>query len=125
MDSVLVGLGAACGGICRYQITRISQRYNLTPWSTVCINVIGSMSLGAIVAKQQHISSTNFIFATTGFCGGFTTFSTFSFDVISLIESGLYSRAMILVFLSNSLGISGAYIGYRLVKSSFYARKLK
>lgn len=76
MDLAAVSIGAVGGALARYQITKYSQKNGLTPWSTCAINVLGSTILGGVAGRQ--ISPSMSLLIGTGFCGSFTTFSTFS-----------------------------------------------
>jgi CrcB protein len=92
MDLAAVSIGAVGGALCRYQITKFSQKKGLTPWSTGVINIIGSTILGAVVGRQ--VSSNVSLLVGTGFCGAFTTFSTFSVVYIYLNLTTLYLIAI-------------------------------
>ena len=76
MDLVLVSAGAVGGALTRYSVTTYGQKYGLVPWSTMIINATGSFILGSLAA-QQPSNKTMLLFGT-GYCGAFTTFSTFS-----------------------------------------------
>ncbi len=91
-DIVWVGLAGSLGAAARFIAdgtirTRISTR---APMGTMAINVAGSLLLGVLTGLVvfHHASSTLTLVAGTGFCGGFTTFSTASFEAIRLIQQG-------------------------------------
>lgn len=97
---LFVVIGAGIGGGLRYYISGLSFRFlpEVFPWGTLVVNVIGSFLLGLIIfigfekiASPPHIKN----LLTTGFCGGFTTFSTFSFETISLLRSSEYLYAVL------------------------------
>lgn len=82
---ILVGFGGAIGALCRYTVKKLVEGDRF-PLSTFTVNVIGSFLLGLVVFAELEESAT--LFAGVGFCGAFTTFSTFSVDTIQLIENG-------------------------------------
>lgn len=117
MDIVAVGIGAAVGAIIRYQIGLLAIRNNVhTYWTTLCINVVGSFIIGCVLAKQD-MNKYIVLFLSSGFAGGFTTFSTYSLDVAKLMQANDFGTAAILVFASNILGILFAFAGYRLFRA--------
>lgn len=100
-----VAVGAAAGGVSRFYLaTAIQQRLGASfPWGTLAINLTGSLLLGFIIRyalATPAVSIEMRAMLTTGFCGGYTTFSTFSYDSIMLMESGQYGRAGFYVALS-------------------------
>ena len=97
MDIGAVSMGAVCGALCRYQLTKYSQKKGLTPWSTGVINVLGSALLGGVVGRQ--VSPNVSLLVGAGFCGAFTTFSTFSVVCLNYIVY-LFVSAMYFNFLS-------------------------
>jgi len=89
-----------------------------TVWSTLSINVVGSAVLGGMAAQTSTTSlgSNLKLLVGTGFCGAFTTFSTFSVDTIALLHAAKYSKAAAYVLLSNGVSIGAAATAYRLLK---------
>lgn len=97
----LVGLGGALGSVARYGISLAlaQQTTQSFPWATLIVNVVGSFVIGfastllapAAAGGQEHMKLAAFI--TKGFCGGFTTFSTFSLETYNLFEEGAYGQA--------------------------------
>src|SRR5665213_1869868 len=105
-----IALGSAMGGVSRYVVgTAIQQRFGLGfPVGTLIVNITGSLLLGFFIRVAlggTQISPEARIFLTTGFCGGYTTFSTFSYDTAVMFESGQIRRALIYVTLSIVLSV--------------------
>ena len=113
----LMALAGAIGTLARYGIALSMQRVSTQfPWSTLLINVLGSLLLAfayrylvGMVQREQL----KLIFAV-GFCGAFTTFSTFSLETLRLLEDGRWSRAGAYVLASVLLSVGAAYIGFQL-----------
>ena len=91
-----VALGAALGGVCRYLGMSLVSRWagESFPWGTLLVNLLGSFLLGAILGAdvlvvEGGVGPTRLdAFAGVGFCGGLTTFSTFSLQNLSLLSKG-------------------------------------
>lgn len=115
---LVVALGGALGAPTRYLVDRAVTRRRGAgfPWGTLVINVAGSLLLGvlAALAIEGHLSSLSFAAAGAGFCGAFTTFSTFTWEALATAEEGLPLRALGYVGLSLALGLGAAAIGYLL-----------
>ncbi|GAB4336113.1 MAG: fluoride efflux transporter CrcB [Flammeovirgaceae bacterium] len=120
-DFFLVFLGGGLGSVLRFLLSRmIMTKYpTVFPWGTWWINFIGSFLIGLIFAyssKSPHIQSYK-LFLISGFCGGFTTFSTFSLDNWNLYTKGEYLYAIFYSTSSVILGIVAAMTGIFLVKN--------
>jgi CrcB protein len=90
------------------------------PWGTIFVNVVGSLAMGIFIALLgRKIQATNELrlLISTGFLGGFTTFSAFSLEVAVLWERGSTSTAFIYVLASVVLSISAVFAGLWLVRS--------
>jgi len=101
-----IGLGSALGGMTRYWMSgAIARAIGETfPWGTLVVNVVGSFIIGfvAILTAPDgriFLSSTTRLALMTGFCGGYTTFSSFSLQTLNLLNDGeyLYAGANILI----------------------------
>jgi CrcB protein len=94
---LLVGLGGAAGSAARYLLGLLQPRaIGSFPWVTFGINVVGSFLLGFLL--RLALATPSFTpdlraLLTVGFCGGFTTFSTYSYETAVLLESGHYGKA--------------------------------
>jgi CrcB protein len=92
--TLLVALGGVLGCILRYWLAGIVQRYTDTsvfPTGTLAVNVIGSFVVGLVMSlslERGLIGDQSRILLTTGFCGGFTTMSTFSYETVRLMQDG-------------------------------------
>ena len=115
---LLVMAGAAVGAPSRWMVDRAVQRYrdSIFPWGTFIINVAGSLLLGVIVSVTAgpEISDAWYALLGTGFCGGFTTFSTFSYETLRLLEDGSREIALRNVAFSVTAGLLAAYAGWGL-----------
>lgn len=122
MNYLFVSIGAALGGALRYWMADFVQKYLPIsfPYGTLTVNVIGSFILGIIifvVDSRQMINYQTKIFLTIGFCGGFTTFSTFSLETINLLRHSEYFYAFLNIMLNVILCLSAVFI------ASLFAQK--
>ena len=116
----LVFVGGGIGSVLRYTTNSILSVYVIGQLGTVLVNVIGSFVFGILVSIGEDRSDYFNLFLLTGLLGGFTTFSQFSYDVVTLQNNGnLYSIIYILssVLLSISMALLGIYIANRFVNS--------
>ncbi len=95
---LIVALGSGVGGFLRYSISDIVYKYSpsLFPYGTLLVNILGSFLLGFVLFyldAVKLISAEMRIFITVGLCGGLTTFSTFSFETVKLIQDSEYLLA--------------------------------
>jgi len=124
-----VAMGGAVGSGCRYLmgVAIQSRAGGDFPLGTLIINVVGSLLLGFILeyaTGSTAISPETRVLLSTGFCGGFTTFSTFSNESVRLIQSGEYRRATIYVGLSLILSFAAIVVGYAIARSTLGARRM-
>jgi len=117
-----IAAGGAAGSVARYAITVFFQRMYSTefPWWTLSINVIGSFVLGVIVttcALRWPVGHLGQAFLMVGLLGGFTTFSAFSLDVVTLVERNANVAAAGYIIGSLILSIAGLLSGIALTKA--------
>ena len=109
MNLLAVGIGGAIGAVCRYLFGQMIPKMGSGfPLGTFAVNVIGCFAIGLIVAmvgKHSDIDPRLVLFLQMGICGGFTTFSTFSLETLTLFEEGRLSVAILYIILSVVLGI--------------------
>ena len=110
-----VALGSAVGGASRFALsTFIQQRAGAFPVGTLVVNVTGSLALGFLMRYalgSTSVSAETRALLTTGFCGGYTTFSTFSYETIALMQDGDYRRAGTYVILSVVVSLAATFLG--------------
>ena len=116
-----VAVGSAIGGVARYLIGGLAQRlFDTTfPVGTLLINISGSLLLGAFVryaTETPTFSPELRAFLTIGLCGGYTTFSTFSYETVALLEDGEWTRAGLYVGASVLLALLGTLLGFMLAR---------
>ncbi len=112
---ILVALGGACGSVARYALSGAAQKLTTTsfPLGTLVVNVLGSLLLGfGMQAMEAFPVSAEFrTMLTIGFLGAFTTFSTFSYETVTLVRDGDWTRATLYTVLSVVLGVIALLIG--------------
>ena len=114
-QATYVAVGAVAGALLRWKTANTAVKYGISvPYATAAINVVGSFILGAIAART-HSPRTKLLVGT-GFCGSFTTFSTFSVDVVNYVDTGRYGRAILYIGATNIGGFGAAAMGYKLFK---------
>ncbi|HEY2506522.1 MAG TPA: fluoride efflux transporter CrcB [Streptosporangiaceae bacterium] len=118
MTILAVLAGGMLGAPARYLADRAVQARHdsVFPWGTFAVNMIGSAILGFLLGAQRHLGLPPAAFALlgTGFCGGLTTFSTFGYETIRLLEDGAIGEAGVNVIGSLAIGVLLAWLGYRL-----------
>ena len=112
-----IAVGSAIGGVSRYLVGGLSQRLvaGTLPAGTLLVNVTGSFLLGLILrygVETSTLTPEMRAFLTIGFCGGYTTFSTFSYETIALAEDGQWTRAVLYVVLSVGLSLIATFLGF-------------
>jgi CrcB protein len=113
----VVGVGAAIGGVLRLLVTQLVVARAGAPYvayATLFINVSGSFLIGVVLGVAQartDLSPLWRFFLATGILGGYTTFSTFSYEALTLGTSGSGLAAAAYAIGSITLGIAGAYAG--------------
>ena len=116
MKILLVAIGSGLGGVLRYLVPCWIGAAKGFPWATLTVNVVGSLLIGllsGLLARHGGSSAESIrAFAVVGFCGGFTTFSTFSNETFSLIESSQWLSAVAYVSLSILAGLAAVFLGY-------------
>lgn len=119
---ILVGVGGFLGSVFRYLVTILLARQFTTsfPLGTLTVNIVGCFLIGILFAlseKGNLLTPEWRIFLTTGFCGGFTTFSTFSYESIRLLQDGELLYLSLNVALSVIVGFAATYLGMFVIKS--------
>ena len=122
-----VAVGSAVGGVARYLLGAfIQQRAGPSfPTGTLVVNVSGSFLLGLLLRYalgSEAISAELRAMLTIGFCGGYTTFSTFSFETAVLLEEGQHARAGLYILASVVLSLVAMWLGFAAARELLAAR---
>ena len=116
-----VAFGSAVGGAARFLVGTLAQgRVGTTfPVGTLLVNVTGSLLVGFLLRYAIAVPTLSpeiRALLTAGFCGGYTTFSTFSYETVVLLEDGDYRRAALYVTASLVLALVGTLAGFDLAR---------
>ncbi|GIV55159.1 MAG: putative fluoride ion transporter CrcB [Candidatus Kapaibacterium sp.] len=113
---VLVGVGGMLGSIARYGVAVFfSTRMPLGfPYGTLTVNIVGCFLIGVVVGlagRGNFVTPEVRLFLATGFCGGFTTFSSFAYEVVEMVKAHRYELAVAYVVGSVVVGIGATVVG--------------
>ncbi|MEQ9423444.1 MAG: fluoride efflux transporter CrcB [Cyclobacteriaceae bacterium] len=118
---LLIGIGGFFGSICRFLVNDFFQKNypNDYPWGTFAANMLGCFLIGLILgaASSGNIPKALIWLFATGFCGAFTTFSTFSFESYSLLNDSKMVLAIMYVGVSVVVGLLCTWVGIGLSKA--------
>ena len=112
-EVIYIFIGGGTGSALRYFIQLLMH----FPWATFTVNLLGSFLIGLFYALSErfHLPFEVRLFLTTGLCGGFTTFSTFSSDGVGLLKGEFYGAFVLYTLLSIGIGLAatlaGGYVG--------------
>ena len=114
---LIVGLGGCLGSITRYGVYLIIARLAIERiyMGTLVVNLIGCFLIGILSGSLSKLSSHQILLLVTGFCGGFTTFSSFAIDGFKLLKDGMYAQILIYYLLSVGGGLALCIFGFYLV----------
>lgn len=124
LNIAIVAAGGAIGSVFRYLAGVWSVRLAGAnfPWGTLAVNVVGSFLIGLLVelvARRMNASAEMRLFLVTGVLGGFTTFSSFSLDAVSLFERGAPGLSAVYILASLIVSISAVFAGLALGRNLF------
>jgi len=122
MTYLWVALGGALGSVARYLVGVHGGRLLGTafPWSTLIINVTGSFLIGVFAesfALRWDAAPSTRVFLVVGICGGYTTFSTFSLEVVTLVNRDQYLAAAAYILASVVVSVAALFAGLHLMRA--------
>ena len=113
---IWVAAGGSAGAVARYLMSRwLTTTF---PWATFTVNIVGSLLIGLLVGlvSKEALSAEMRLLLVTGFCGSFTTFSTFANESYGMLENGHVLTTALYVSASIFAGILAVYIGLQLTR---------
>lgn len=115
MNYILIAIGSATGGLLRALISQKLPPIHSFPIATFLVNILGTFLIGLLAGHLLHTNSPLRPLLITGFCGGFTTFSTFSKESYDLIQSGHTPLAILYITSSILSAILALYISRKVI----------
>ncbi|MFK5958636.1 MAG: fluoride efflux transporter CrcB [Lutibacter sp.] len=119
-QALLVFVGGGFGSVGRYYVGKWLNNFeNAIPYGTMLSNVLGSLLIGLILGylgRTANVSENQTLLLATGFCGGFTTFSTFAYENHLYLKNGDYFSYLPYTLLSLFLGFTAVFLGLYLSK---------
>lgn len=118
---LLVGLGGGIGSMLRYLTSAFANKYfpSIFPWGTFVVNVLGCLLIGILLGifERQALANPNLKFLfITGFCGGYTTFSTFAAENLELYQSGNILTLVFYITTSVLIGVLAVWLGMEIIR---------
>lgn len=119
MNYILLATGGACGAMARYKAGEhiLRHKKGTFPWGTIFINITGALLLGIFVGLG--LGGNAGLLLGDGFCGAFTTFSTFTVESAHLFRRGAAKKGLFTILVSAAAGFALFFIGYYL--GTFFA----
>ncbi|MDR0895105.1 MAG: fluoride efflux transporter CrcB [Prevotellaceae bacterium] len=120
-ELIYIFIGGGTGSVLRYMVQQLLHErivpYHF-PWATFVVNLLGSFLIGLFytLSDRFNLSPEVRLFLTTGLCGGFTTFSAFSNDGVTLLKGGFYGTFLLYTLLSVGIGVMAAVSGGMLLR---------
>lgn len=118
---LLVFLGGGIGSVLRFLISKtLNSTQTGIPYGTFAANIIGSLIIGIVLGlavKQNTLSQNQILFLATGFCGGFTTFSSFAYENHIFLKTGDFTSFAVYTLASFVIGFLAVFAGIFIVKS--------
>ncbi len=120
-DFLAISVAAIVGANLRYLLSRLAARGfgSVFPYGTLAVNVVGSVIVGFFViwtTERVLLDPRWRLLVVIGFCGSFTTFSSYAFETISYFEQGQWGLMLVNVFSNNLLCLGGALAGMALAR---------
>lgn len=115
-QTILIFIGGGLGSLSRFVLA--NKLNNELPYGTFLANILGCLLIGIFIAlfEKEIFSNSLYLFLTIGFCGGFTTFSSFVAENFKMITQGNIIHFFIYLFLSFLIGVFMIYVGVKFVK---------
>jgi CrcB protein len=118
MKWLLVGIGAACGAMLRLLLAQLLNAIHpVIPLGTLAANILGGFLMGVVIASTTQLSNEMRFLIATGFLGGLTTFSTFSAESFTLLNSGRFGYAIALISVHVMGSITATAAGFWLISA--------
>lgn len=112
--ALVVALAGALGSVLRFALGWAISSYDWSwPWATLAVNFLGSFLIGLLIGNTSA-GSMVYYFGVVGFCGGFTTFSAFSLEVVRLLRQGDLGLGLLYVGASLVVCLAAVYIGLKI-----------
>ena len=118
-DFLYIAAGGALGSVFRYAVSLLFRNFHGFPWGTFSVNLFGSLLIGLCLgyfSRNANVGSGTALFLMVGFCGGFTTFSTFSKESLQLLQVGNYLGLFLYAICSVVFGMALVALGYYITK---------
>ncbi|MGB4775565.1 MAG: CrcB family protein [Daejeonella sp.] len=119
-EILFVFIGGGLGSAARFMVAKFYQRWNpVFPFATLTVNFLSCFIFGAFImlgANRLNITNTPKLILLTGFCGGFSTYSAFTFETAELFKNAGTGLAISNIILNFALSMGGLYLGIMLVK---------
>ena len=119
-DYFWIAIGAVLGASARHAANRFCAQFSVLPWGTLLVNTTGSLLLGffLIWTSERVLADPRWrLFVAVGFCGAYTTFSSYAFETLVLLEQGNWLLISLNILANNILSLGAVIAGAALARS--------